>query len=83
MNYNWNDCNHPRFKEVSNIVNLAMQCNDNEGSPVITAKIKAHGDNFTVTLLEYIEARYGSGHSMRYSMLRDVFKAMRVNKPQE
>lgn len=77
---NWNDCNHPRFKEVSDIVSLSHQANDSESREVIKDKIKAHGENFTTTLLDYIEARYGSGHSMRYSMLRDVFKVMQTQE---
>ena len=82
MKYGWNDYRHPRFKEVSNIVSQAMQCPDGDTGTamVIKNKIKAQGDNFTTMLLEYIEARYGSGHSMRYSILRHVFKVMQTQE---
>ncbi len=87
INYDWNDHRHARFADVSDIVSrcLMLELPDhtdpNGEVAIIKAKIKAHGENFTTTLLEYIRARYASGHSMRYTILKAVLKLLGINKP--
>lgn len=65
---------HHKLKKINSIISAAHDNVD------IRKAVADYGPDFTKDLFAYAE-QYRSGHSMRYTILHDVMKAMRINQP--